>query len=127
MRWFKPNLRGSLYALLARVHPPEVESTVLQYSVEGIRESMLALIGDVPETSFRNVGRRIRYAVDVQALWYLRGDVMAVLAGRHGEAEALERIETLTEMFEDFLPSGLKSRPSPLNPLGRNEPEGSGR
>jgi hypothetical protein len=115
MRWIKPNLRSSFYALLARVHPSEPQTTVLQYSVDGIRESMLALIGDIPDTSFRHVGRRVRYAVDVQALWYLRGDVMAVLADRHGEAEALELIETLTEMFEEFLPNGLRSRPSPLS------------
>lgn len=120
MRWFKPNIRSSFYALLARVHPPEPESTVLEYSFEGIRESMLALLGDAAD-EFPHVRRRIHYAIDVQALWYLRGDVMAVLASRHGEAVALEKLDTLTEMFEDFLPSGLRSRPSPLNPLSRNE------
>ena len=121
MRWFKPNMRSSFYALLARIHPPEPESTVLEYSVDGIRESMLELVGDEPEGSYRHIGRRIRYAIDVHALWYLRGDLMALLAGRHGEAVAREKIEALTEMFEDFLPRGLKSRPSPLNPLGKND------
>ena len=121
MRWFKPNMRSSFYALLARIHPPEPESTVLEYSVEGIRESMLELVGDAPETLYRHIGRRIRYAVDVHALWYLRGDLMALLAGRHGEAVAREKIEMLTEMFEDFLPQGLKSRPSPLHPLPKND------
>ncbi|MBC7471224.1 MAG: hypothetical protein H7322_18035 [Ramlibacter sp.] len=121
MRWFKPNMRSSFYALLARIHPPEPESTVLEYSVEGIRESMLELVGDAPETLYRHIGRRIRYAGDVHALWYLRGDLMALLAGRHGEAVAREKIEMLTEMFEDFLPQGLKSRPSPLHPLPKND------
>ena len=116
MRWFKPNMRSSFYALLARIHPPEPESTVLEYSVDGIRESMLELVGDAPDGSYRHIGRRIRYAVDVHALWYLRGDLMALLSGRHGEAVAREKIEILTEMFEEFLPQGLKSRPSPLNP-----------
>jgi hypothetical protein len=120
MRWFKPNMRSSFYALLARIHPPEPESTVLEYSVEGIREAMLDLVGDAPDASYRHIGRRIRYAVDVHALWYLRGDLMALLAGRHGEALAREKIEMLTEMFEEFLPRGLKSRPSPLNPA-RND------
>ena len=121
MRWFKPNIRSSFYALLARVHPREPQTTVLQYSVEGIRDSMLALVGDVPETAFPHVVRRIRYAVDVHALWYLRGDVMAVLASKYGESEALARLETLTEMFEDFLPEGLRSRPSPLHSQPRDE------
>ena len=121
MRWFKPNIRSSFYALLARVHPQEPQTTVLQYSVEGIREAMLALVGDVPESAYPHIVRRIRYAVDVHALWYLRGDVMAVLAGKYGESEALERLDTLTEMFEDFLPEGLRSRPSPLNSRPENE------
>lgn len=121
MRWFKPNMRISFYALLARIHPPEAETTVLEYSVDSIREAMLDLVGDVPEGSYRHIGRRIRYAVDVHSLWYLRGDLMALLAGRQGEAVARERIEMLTEMFEEFLPRGLKSRPSPLNLVSKSE------
>jgi hypothetical protein len=113
-------MRSSFYALLARIHPPEPESTVLEYSVDSIRDAMLDMVGDVPDGAYRNVGRRIRYAVDVHALWYLRGDLMALLAGRHGEQMARERIEMLTEMFEEFLPQGLRSRPSPLNPT-RND------
>lgn len=116
MRWFKPNMRSSFYALLARIHPPEPESTVLEYSVDDIRDAMLKLVSETPDPSDRHIVRRIRYAVDVHALWYLRGDLMALLAGRHGEAVAREKIEDLTELFEDFLPRGLKSRPSPLNP-----------
>ncbi len=121
MRWFKPNMKSSFYALLARIHPPEPESTVLEYSVENIREAMLELVGDAPDGSYRHIARRIRYAVDVHSLWYLRGDLMALLAGRHGEAVAREKIELLTEMFEEFLPQGLKSRPSPLHPPQKNE------
>ena len=121
MRWFKPNIRSSFYALLALVRHPEPQDTVLEYSVEGIRESMLALVGDNADNSLLQVTRRIRYAVDVQALWYLRGEVMAVLASRHGEAVALERVEELTKMFHDFLPRGLQSRPSPLTLPSKNE------
>lgn len=117
MRWLKPNIRSSFYALLARVHPQqEAQSTVLQHSLESIREAMLELVGSAStENSHPHVARRIHYAIDVHALWYLRGDVMAVLANRHGEAVALEKVDELTEMFEEFLPQGLRSRPSPLN------------
>lgn len=122
MRWFKPNIRSSFYALLARVHPQqEAESTVLQHSLESIREAMLELVGDAAGDTFPHVSRRIHYAADVHALWYLRGDVMAVLAARHGESVALEKIDALTEMFEEFLPQGLRSRPSPLNSNRRDE------
>jgi len=51
----------------------------------------------------------------VQALWYLRGDLMSVLAGRHGEAAARAKLTAINEMFEQLLPEGLRSRPSPLS------------
>lgn len=114
MRWFKPNLRSSIHALFALAHspaPPEEEQAI---GLEDIREAMLAAVGDIDEKQFRHVTRRIRYALDVLALWYLRGDLMAVLASRHGEAGAREKLEAITDMFEDMLPMGLRSRPSPL-------------
>ena len=53
-------------------------------------------------------------ADSIESLWFMRGELMAVLAAAHGEAAALELIATVSEMFEDLLPSGLRSRPSPL-------------
>jgi hypothetical protein len=120
MRWFRSSIRNSFYAILAVVHPQEPEETIRQYTLEDIRETMLALVGD-GDLDFKHVTRRIHYAVDIQALWYLRGDAMAVLSARHGEAVALEKIEALTEMFEDHLPRGLRSRPSPLNALPKKD------
>lgn len=115
MRWFRSSIRNSFYAILAVVHPTEPEETVRVYSLEDIREMMLAMVSDGGDLAFKHVTRRIHYATDIQALWYLRGDTMAVLSARYGETVALEKIESLTEMFEDHLPRGLKSRPSPLN------------
>lgn len=112
MRWFKPNLK-SIHALFGFGHPP-VQDTQLDLDIEDIRQAMLALIGEV-ETKMPHVERRIRYAIDVLALWYLRGDVMALLAGRFGEAGARERLEPVTDMFRAMLPQGLRSRPSPLS------------
>lgn len=114
MRWFKPNLRSSIHALFALAHPPAAAEHDRAIGIEDIREAMLAMVGDVDEKQFRHVTRRIRYALDVLALWYLRGDLMAVLASRHGEAEAREKLDAITDMFEDMLPQGLRSRPSPL-------------
>jgi hypothetical protein len=115
MRWFKPNLRSSIHALFGLVHPPATAEQDTEVSIEDIREAMLALVGDVDEKQFRHVTRRIRYAIDVLALWYLRGDLMAVLASRLGEVEARQKLSEITDMFEDMLPQGLRSRPSPLN------------
>jgi hypothetical protein len=38
----------------------------------------------------------VRYANDVQALWYLRGDLMATLSAMQGEVQAREQILKLT-------------------------------
>lgn len=123
MRWFKPNLRSSIHAIFSSGHPSEPAESAQpapQVGIEEIRDSMLALITDIGDNRFPQVTRRIRYAVDVQSLWYLRGDLMAVLAGRHGEAVAREMIAALTAMFEHLLPRGLKSRHSPLNVAPRD-------
>jgi hypothetical protein len=114
MRWLKPNLRSSINALLAFCHSSSSRATPPpHYSIEDIREAMLVLIQE--DTEHPHVKRRIRYALDVQALWYLRGDLMAVLAGSHGEVAAREKLTPINSMFEDLLPEGLRSRPSPLS------------
>ncbi len=82
--------------------------------MEDIRESMLLLLGDSGFKQFPYVTRRIRYATDIHALWYLRGDLMAALAAMHGELSARQRIASVTAMFQGLLPNSLTSRPSPL-------------
>lgn len=112
MRWFKHSIRSSIYGLLG--NPVAPSESMLETSTEDIRESMLALLGDSGPNQFPQVTRRIRYANDIQGLWYLRGDLMAALAAIHGEAAARQKIQSISQMFHGLLPSGLSSRPSPL-------------
>jgi hypothetical protein len=119
MRWFKPNLRGSIHAIFSLGQPRAPSESVLEISIEDIRISMLEAIGTTDDAQHRQIRRRIRYAIDVMALWYLRGDLMAVLASKYGEAEARLKLSAITDMFEDVLPEGLRSRPSPLNSTPR--------
>ncbi|WP_143762947.1 hypothetical protein [Ramlibacter tataouinensis] len=88
--------------------------SAMESSMEDIREAMLGLLGDQGRNSYPHVTRRIRYAGDVQGLWYLRGDLMAVLAAMEGEAHAREKLQSVSRMFQGLLPSSLHSRPSPL-------------
>ena len=111
MSWLKPGLR-SIYGLLG--NPPLPSDSVLEEGTEDIRESMLVALGDVGSRHFPQVTRRIRYAGDVQALWYLRGDLMAALASMHGEVPARQKIASITGQFRGLLPGSLSSRPSPL-------------
>jgi hypothetical protein len=112
MGWFKGGLRNSVYGLLGNMGSPS--DSVLENGTEDIREAMLALLGENGSKQFANVTRRIRYANDIQALWYLRGDLMAALATTLGEAGAREQVQRITHMFQGLLPGSLTSRPSPL-------------
>jgi hypothetical protein len=112
MRWFKGNIRSSIYGLLG--NPSSPTDSILETGTEDIREAMLALLGGAGAKQFANVTRRIRFANDVQGLWYLRGDLMAALASLHGEAAARQKVKRITDMFHGLLPGSLSSRPSPL-------------
>src|SRR5918911_3800204 len=109
MRWFKGGLRNSVYGLLGNSVAPS--DSILENKTEDIREAMLELLGDAGSKQFSNVTRRIRYANDIQALWYLRGDLMAALATTMGEAAAREQVQRITQMFQGMLPGSLNSRP----------------
>ena len=88
--------------------------SIMESSTEEIREAMLGVLGPSGQKSFPNVARRLRYANDIQALWYLRGDLMAALAALYSESVAREKIAGITDQFQGLLPGGLNSRPSPL-------------
>ena len=115
MRWFKPNLRNSLHAIfssgLTSPRPPDEDTVV---SIEDIRARMFDLLSSQTDERAAVARRRIRYADSVESLWFLRGELMAVLARTRGEAVALELVASISDMFDDLLPEGLRSRPSPL-------------
>jgi hypothetical protein len=117
MSWFSSSLKNSIHAFFSSHAPaaPGSDAGDERVGIEDIRNAMLALIAaSGGEEQHPHVSRRIRYAGDVKGLWFLRGDLMAVLAGSHGEAAALEKMRTVNDMFHDMLPQGLRSRPSPL-------------
>ena len=102
-----PRLRTSCMALLGRVDPTPEAMTV---RTEGIRELMLHELGDYGEKKFPAVARRVRYAPDVQGLWYARSDVMAILANTHGETVAREKIAYISTRFAGLLPQSLTGK-----------------
>jgi hypothetical protein len=112
MRWPKPNLKRSIYGLLG--NPVAPSESILENGTEDIREAMLVVLGESGSKQFPQITRRIRYASDIQALWYLRGDLMGALAAMHGEMAAREKVAAVTRQFHGLLPNGLNSRSSPL-------------
>ncbi len=109
MRWLKPNLRASLYALLGQAAEPTADPAHL--AMERIRTAMLDLLGEDGRCAHPALVRRVRYAADPEALWFARSDLMAVLASLHGEARAREQVEAVSGMFTGLLPASLQPRP----------------
>ena len=94
-------------ALLGRTEPTK---QVLNARIEVIRELMLHELGDYGEKKFPAVARRVRYAPDVQGLWYARSDVMAILANTHRETVAREKIAKISGRFNGLLPKSLTGK-----------------
>ena len=104
---FMPQLRSSYMALLGRAEPtPEA----LIVRIEAIRELMLHELGEYGERKFPAIARRVRYAPDVQGLWYARSDVMAILSNIYGETVAREKIEQISQRFSGLLPKSLSGK-----------------
>ncbi|MFC5522793.1 hypothetical protein [Polaromonas jejuensis] len=99
---------------MALLGPVEVTPSMLEDRIDDIRQFILDELGEFGEKNYPRITRRVRYAQDAQGLWYIRGDVMAVLAAMHGETLAREKIERINDKFKGLLPRGLCSRPSSL-------------
>lgn len=109
---FYQTLRSGLLAIF-HVGTTQRESHDETVTLEDVRALMLDMAGRPTEASAPLL-RRIRYATDPQALWFMRSELMALLARQEGEAVARTKLEVLSDMFRDLLPRGLRSRPSPL-------------
>jgi hypothetical protein len=83
--------------------------------MERFRQAMLELAGTVPGDRSARLALRIRCAATLQSLWFMRSDMMALLAPALGEAEARHRLEVISAQVREALPAALRSRPSPLD------------
>jgi hypothetical protein len=117
MRWFSTkDLRSTITAIfsVSTAPPPTPRDQVA--ALEAIRQRMLELaaLGQAERRS-EAVARRIRFAANVESLWFARGELMGQLARAQGEAAARAQVDALRALFEEVLPKGLRSRPSRFN------------
>lgn len=112
MRWVKTTI-SSVWGMMGLSQvPTEAE---LSDRTEEIRETMLETLGDAGAALRPVVLRRIQYAPDVEALWYMRSEWMATVSATQGEAAAVAHVRKLNLRFSGLLPEGLQSRPSSLS------------
>ena len=93
-------------ALLGKV---EITAGTMVARTEAIRKLMLLEIGEAGEKNFPAVVRRVRYAPDVQGLWYVRSELMGVLSSVHGETLAQEKIAYISARFKGLISQSLTS------------------
>jgi hypothetical protein len=82
--------------------------------LEDIRQSMLDSLADAGAMPLAQFERRVIFASDAESLWYLRPELLMVIASKRGERAARQRLEQISAMFIGLLPKGLNSRQAGL-------------
>lgn len=111
MGWLKSASNSLIGALGMNPAPSE---SVLEDRTEEIRQSMLSSLGEKGAQMFPALRRRLMFANDIEALWYLRSEWMGAMSSLNGERVASAHLRSLNIQFEGLLAKGMSSRPSPL-------------
>lgn len=75
-----------------------------------IRTAMLSLLQVHTGQNVQRLMQRVRFAEDVEALWYLRQDLLAALSEADGELEARRQVKQINCMFKGGLPNTMGPR-----------------
>lgn len=95
MRWAKTSLRNSFFGWMA--HQPTAQPSA---RLEEIRKAMLQLLEQDSDDRNSGVERKVLFAHDLDALWYLRTDLMSAIAESRGESAANACLADITQMFD---------------------------
>jgi hypothetical protein len=76
-----------------------------------IRNAMLSLLQNHGGHSAQRVAQRVRFAGDLEALWYLRQDVLTALSAVEGEVAARRQMRQINRLFKGGLPGAMVPRP----------------
>jgi hypothetical protein len=111
MKWLK-SASASVWSTLS------VDAVLTQAQqdqrTQEIRLMMLSTLGDAGALAYPVVRRRLIFATDSEALWYLRSEWVGAVAAIHGERIAVVHLRGINLQFEGLLPKAMSSRPSPL-------------
>jgi len=81
-----------------------------EHQLGRIRTAMLSVLQAHGGHSVQRIAQRVRFATDVEALWYLRQDVMVALSAIDGEAAARRQMKAINSMFKGGLPGSMGPR-----------------
>ncbi len=71
---------------------------------------MLLLLHVHPGHAVQRIAQRVRFADDLEALWYLRQDVLTALSAVDGEAAARRQLSQINQLFRGLLPQTMGPR-----------------
>ncbi|MFT4243322.1 MAG: hypothetical protein QM569_13695 [Acidovorax sp.] len=116
MRWNKPDLRSNTQDLLARDKPSST-GWVRHQGLEEVRKAMLQSLAGTSGCEAARMNMRLRYAVDIEALWYLRADLFDTLVALRGETGARSQLDRITALFQGQLqrPAQTSVRVAPVD------------
>ncbi|CAN7357163.1 hypothetical protein [Acidovorax sp. Leaf78] len=115
MRFNKPNLRNNLHDLLGRDKPSST-AWVRDQGLEDVRRAMLQSLMGTTGCEVARMSMRLRYAADIEALWYLRIDLFKTLLLLRGDISAQRTIDELTILFQGQLPRSPRPPQAPHLP-----------
>jgi hypothetical protein len=92
-------LSAGLSTISGWLYAAERQPKTTPQDLERARQAMLGALGEAGAAANARLHRRIRYAGDLDDLWYLRSDLMADLSLRHGEAQARTMLQPITALF----------------------------
>jgi hypothetical protein len=75
-----------------------------------IRMAMLNMLRLHGGHAVARVAQRVQFADDLEALWYLRQDVMTALSDFDGEGAARRQMKQINSMFKGRLPESMGPR-----------------
>jgi hypothetical protein len=87
-------------------------SPSLGNKIEDIRQSMLNCIGKDASSKFPETERRVRFASNLEALWFLRPELLMAISSMAGELVAQGEVERISTLFDGLLPKSMSSRSS---------------
>lgn len=97
-------LRNSFWAFLGRSVDTDSKQT------EHIRVTMLNALEEHCDESHMHLGKSIRYATDMEGLWYLRPDLMHAIASCSDQTTATMVVRDITQLFKGHLPVAKTSQ-----------------
>jgi hypothetical protein len=114
MNWIK-SASSSFWGVVGMAPAPS--EALLEERTEEIRLAMLSTLGENGAQTYPALRRRLMFAADLEALWYLRSEWMGALSTLHGERVAAAHLRSINIQFQGLLNKGMNSRPSPLSQI----------